>query len=255
VPRLAANLSTMFREWPFLDRFDAAAEAGFSLVECQFPYESPAERIAERLTRNGLAMIMFNTPPGDLAAGQLGHAALAERFDDLRASVVRAADYAGLLEVGLVHLLAGRAPPSGEALSAFRRALDWAVDYLVPRGITLLLEPINATRNPDYFLTDFDLAARLVGALEPGSARLQFDTFHCKMNGLDPDRALARWLPIIGHVQISAVPDRGEPDSDDRRFLRRLDEAGYTGVVGCEYVPRCKTLGGLAWRERFERGH
>jgi hydroxypyruvate isomerase len=255
VPRLAANLSTMFRESPFLDRFDAAADAGFSLVECQFPYESPAERIADRLKRNRLTMIMFNTPPGDLAAGELGHAAIAGRFDDLRASVARAADYAGLLEVGLVHLLAGRAPPSDEALSAFRRALDWAVDYLAPQGITPLLEPINAKQNPDYFLTDFDLAARLVGALGPGSAKLQFDTFHCKMSGLDPDPALARWLPIIGHVQISAVPDRGEPGSDDWRFLRRLDEAGYTGVVGCEYTPRGTTRGGLAWRERFERGN
>jgi len=241
MPRLVANLTTMFREWDFLDRFDAAAAAGFTLVECQFPYEAPTDAIAQRLARNGITMTMFNAPPGD----QLGFAALEERFDELRASVEQAADYALALGVGQVHLLAGR----GGNLGTFRHSLEWAAERFARDGIGLLIEPVNLVDNPGYFLTDFTLAERIIRNLALPNLRLQFDLYHCRMNGLDVGETLARLLPITGHIQVSSVPGRGEPDADDIAILGTLDGLGYDGAVGCEYLPRAGTLAGLGWRD------
>lgn len=245
MPRLAANLSTMFREWDFLDRFDAAAEAGFALVECQFPYEAPADAIAARLARNGLAMAMFNTPPGDA----LGFAALPGGFAEMQASVETAIGYARALDAGRIHLLAGRVAPGPESDAAYRRSLAWAADRLATEGLALLIEPVNAIDNPDYFLTGFDQAEAVIRDLDLPNVGLQFDLYHCRMSGLDVADALARLRPLVRHVQVSSVPGRGEPDADDIAILSSLDALGYDGVVGCEYVPRAGTLAGLGWRE------
>lgn len=241
----------MFREWPFLDRFDAAADAGFALVECQFPYEAPPDAIASRLVRTGLAMAMFNTPPGDLAAGELGFAALPARFEALAASVETALDYAAALGVDALHLLAGRTGSDAPARRAFRRSLAWAAERLDRHGITLLVEPVNARDNPGYFLTDLDVAEATIRELALPNVRLQYDTYHRRTDGGAIVEEIQSLLPIVGHVQVSSPPDRGEPDDETIAFLGLLDRLGYDGVVGCEYFPRAGTLEALVWRKRL----
>ena len=251
MPRFAANLSTMFLEWQFLDRIDAAAAAGFARIECQFPYEAPASLIAARLAANGLELTMFNTPPGDLAAGELGFAALPGGHAKMRASFEQALDYALALGAKQLHLLAGRTPPTPASIEAFRASLAWATDRATDHGIGLLIEPLSRSDKPDYFLTEFTLAESLVDEIASANLRLQFDFYHARMNGLDVPYMLGRLLPKIGHVQVSSVPARQEPDEQDCLILRSLDEMGYRGVVGCEYWPRDGTLAGLNWRDRL----
>jgi len=241
----------MFHEWPFLDRLDAAADAGFALVECQFPYEARADAIASRLARTGLAMTMFNTPPGNLAAGELGFAALPDRFETLAASVETALAYAAALDVEALHLLAGRTGDDASARQAFRRNLAWAAERLDRQGITLLIEPVNARDNPGYFLTDLGAAEKAIRELALTNVRLQYDTYHRRTDGGAIAEEIQGLLPIVGHVQVSSPPDRGEPDEETVAFLRLLDSLGYGGVVGCEYIPRTATLDTLGWRERL----
>ena len=167
MPKFAANLSMMFTEWPFLDRFDAAAAAGFAAVEYLFPYDYDAEAIAERLKRNGLVQALFNLPAGDWANGERGIASLPDRFDELKASLERALAYARATGVKRLHLMAGvaeRANPAAEA--NYRRAVAYAADRLVSEGLDLLLEPINARDMPGYFLNDFHYAEALIADLK-----------------------------------------------------------------------------------------
>lgn len=250
--RFAANISTMFREWSFLDRLDAAAAAGFSLVECQFPYEVPAEKIAGRLRRNELTMVMFNTPRGDAAAGEFGLAAMSERLADVKTSVRTAAAYAELLGVQRIHLLGGRPPTSdARAAKAYRYAVAWSAEWLAQRSVGLLIEPLNPVDNPGYVLTDFSVAEHLITDLGFTNLRLQLDTYHVRMIGGAPTEYLKRYLPIIGHIQCSSIAGRGEPDGNDVDFLKGLDASGYSGAVGCEYTPRAGTLEGLGWMRDF----
>jgi hydroxypyruvate isomerase len=136
-------------------------------------------------------------------------------------------------------------------MRAYDHALSWAAGRLDETGISLLIEPVNAVDNPGYFLTDFGVAERIIGALGLPNLRLQFDTYHLRMNGGDVAASFTHLLPLIGHIQVSSVPGRGEPDADDIAFLSSLDSLGYAGAVGCEYIPRAGTLAGLGWRERL----
>src|ERR1700761_54298 len=166
MPRFAANLSMMFTEVPFLDRFDAAAKAGFTSVEFLFPYAHPADEVGERLKRNGLTQALFNLPPGDWDAGEKGFAALPDRFDDLQQSLRTALPYAKATGVKRVHLMAGIAERSDpKAVAAFRKSVTWATEFLQPHGIDGGLEPINPRSTPNYFLNDFPFARDLITEL------------------------------------------------------------------------------------------
>ncbi len=249
MPNFAANLSMMFNEWAFLDRFDAAAAAGFRAVEFLFPYDHAPEAIAERLRRNGLTQALFNMPPGDWAAGERGVAALPGRFEDVKAGVALALEYAEATGARRLHLMAGTA--SGAAAeAAYRRAVAYAAGALAARGILLLLEPINGRNMPGYFLNDFGVAERLIGALGLPNVKLQFDIYHRQIMHGDVVKGLERLLPMVGHVQVASVPERHEPGSgelNDEYVFGALDRLGYDGFVGCEYVPAGKTLDGLGW--------
>ncbi|WP_065377121.1 2-oxo-tetronate isomerase [Ensifer adhaerens] len=257
MPVFAANLTMMFNEWPFLDRFDAAADAGFAAVEYLFPYEAAPEAIAERLARNNLQQALFNLPPGDWAAGERGIAALPGRFDALKAGVERALDYAAATGVGRLHLMAGLADPDDEdAASWYRRSVTYAAGRLAEEGIDLLLEPINGRNMPGYFLNDFGAAERLIGELGLSNLKLQFDIYHRQILHGDVVMALRRLLPITGHVQIASVPSRHEPDGEELNYpylFAEIDRLGYGGFVGCEYIPRGRTLDGLDWFRPFAR--
>jgi 2-dehydrotetronate isomerase len=255
MPRFAANLSMMFTEVPFLDRFEAAAKAGFTSVEFLFPYDFPADAIGERLRRNGLTQALFNLPPGNWDAGEKGFAALPDRFDDLQRSVQTALPYAQATGVKRLHLMAGIARRTDpDAIAAFRRSVIWTAEILQPHGLDVVIEPINPRNVPGYFLNDFNFARELIVELQIPNLKLQFDIYHCQIIHGDVTMRLREMMPIVGHVQIASIPSRNEPDGEELNYpflFGELDRLGYSGFVGCEYNPRGKTTDGLSWFKSY----
>ncbi|MBO1020589.1 hydroxypyruvate isomerase family protein [Methylobacterium sp. SD274] len=261
MPRFAANLTLLFTEHAFLDRFEAASRAGFTAVEFLFPYEHSPDDIAGRLAANGLDLVLFNMPPGDWATGDRGLAALPERFDEMQAGVETALAYALAAGCPRLHLMAGMANRQDDhAMEAYRRSVRYAAERLARHGIDLLIEPINGRSMPGYFLDDVDAAAELVAALRAEgltNLKLQFDIFHCQILHGDVTMRLARLLPLIGHVQVASVPARHEPGTgevNDAFVFTELDRLGYSGSVGCEYNPRGRTEDGLGWLSTYAGG-
>ncbi|WP_288585028.1 2-oxo-tetronate isomerase [uncultured Methylobacterium sp.] len=256
MPRFAANLTLMFTEVPFLDRFAEAAEAGFEAVEFLFPYEHPPEAIGERLKAHGLTQALFNLPPGDWAAGERGLAALPDRFEELKAGVETALAYARATGVKRLHLMAGMADRNDAAArDSYRRAVAWAAERVGREGLDLVLEPINARNMPGYFLNDFDYAADLIRVLALPNLKLQFDLYHCQILHGDVTMRLRALMPMVGHVQTASVPERHEPGSgemNDAFLFAELDRLGYDGFVGCEYNPRAGTREGLGWFDAYK---
>jgi 2-dehydrotetronate isomerase len=251
MPRFAANLTMMFNEVPFLDRFDAAAKAGFTAVEFLFPYAHPPEEIGKRLRANGLTQALFNLPPGNWDAGEKGFAALPERFADLQQSLQTALPYAQATGVKRVHLMAGIANRNdSKAIEAFYKSVAWAAEFFAPHGLDVVIEPINPRNVPGYFLNDFLFARDLIQELKIPNLKLQFDIYHCQIIHGDVTMRLREMMPIIGHIQIASIPSRNEPDGEELNYpfvFAELDRLGYGGFVGCEYNPKGKTTDGLAW--------
>jgi len=251
MPRFAANLSLMFNEWPFLDRFGAAADAGFTAVEFLFPYEFSPDDIGERLQRYGLTQALFNLPPGDWDSGERGMASFPERFDEVKASIATALPYAKATGVKRLHLMAGKSDRHDpKHVEAFKAAVRWAAGELGRHGIDVVLEPLNGRDAPGYFLNDFAFAQKLIADLALPNVKLQFDIYHRQIVHGDVVVALREMMPIIGHIQVASVPSRHEPDSEelsDGFVFAELDRLGYSGFVGCEYRPRAGTLEGLGW--------
>lgn len=251
MPRFAANLTMMFNEHAFLDRFQAAADAGFTAVEYLFPYDYPADVVAGKLRAAGLVQALFNMPPGDWAAGERGIAALAGREDEFHGSVAKALDYAKAIGTPLLHMMAGLAPAGdARAIASYRSALLFAADAAAEEGVGIVIEPINGRDMPGYFLNDFSVAAELIRELDHKNISLQFDIYHRQIMHGDVLTALTDLMPIIGHVQVASVPRRNEPGTgelNDERIFAALDALGYAGYVGCEYRPAGETLAGLGW--------
>lgn len=256
MPKFAANLSMMFNEHAFLDRFKAAADAGFSAVEYLFPYEAPPEAIAKALKDNGLTQALFNLPPGDWAKGERGLASLPERFEEFAAGVETALTYAEATGVKLLHMMAGLSDKSdAKALAAYERAVRHAAGRLATKGLTLLLEPINPRDMPGYFLNDFNWCADFIKRLGLPNVALQYDIYHRQIIHGDVIKGLEALLPITRHIQIASVPARHEPDTgelNDIRLFETLDSMGYVGFIGCEYRPKGETVAGLGWFEKYK---
>jgi hydroxypyruvate isomerase len=255
VPRLAANISMLFGEWPFPERFGAAAAAGFDAVECQFPYEWPVDLLAAGLAASGLTLVLLNAPPGDLAGGDRGLAAVEGRDEEFRASIEIALAYAETLGCPRVHVMAGASYPStATATSRYVDRLGWAADRLGSAGITVQIEPLNDRDFPGYLLRGTRQAEAVIAAVGRPNVFLQFDTYHLQILEGDLITSFRRCREIIGHVQIAAVPDRGEPDRgevDHRWLLNELDAADWDGWIGAEYRPRGHTLAGLDWARPY----
>jgi hydroxypyruvate isomerase len=257
MPRLAANLSMMFNEVPFLDRFDAARKARFDAVEFLFPYEHPAAEIRKRLDGEGLTQALFNMAPGDWGKGERGLASLPGRQTEFRDSVKQALDYAGGLNCGLVHCMAGIVPSGVSqvtAASMYAANLAWAAEHAIAAGVRLVIEPINHRDMPGYFLNTEAQGAAVVEAIGRDRLGLQFDVYHCQTTEGDITKRMEQFMPLIAHIQIADVPARNEPGTGEigwRFVLRRMDELGYQGWVGCEYRPAGDTVAGLKWREEF----
>jgi len=251
MPKFAANLSMMFNEVPFLDRFAAAADCGFTAVEYLFPYDYPAELVAERLQAAGLAQALFNMPPGDWAAGERGMAALPGRETDFAAALDTAIVYAKVIGTPLLHMMAGIAPATDPtAIATYSNNLKRAANRTGEAGIGLVIEPINGRDMPGYFLNDFNRAVDVIGEIDQPHVKLQFDVYHRQILHGDVIMALRQMAPIIGHIQIASVPERHEPmtgELDDCRIFAEIDAIGYHGYVGCEYRPTAGTREGLGW--------
>jgi 2-dehydrotetronate isomerase len=256
MPRFAANLTMMFNEWDFTDRFKAAADAGFDAVEFLFPYGHPAEKIADHLNQYGLKQALFNLPPGDWANGERGLAALPERAKEFQKSVQTALKYAVALKVPTLHVMSGLADRGDKnAVMAYRAALASACASSAQHGVTIVIEPINARDMPGYFLNDFNFAAQLIAEMAIPNLKLQYDIYHRQIIHGDVLTSLEKLMPIIAHVQIASVPKRHEPltgELDDARIFQHLDALGYQGFVGCEYRPANGTVVGLGWRDRLQ---
>ena len=247
MPRFAANLSMMFTERPFMERFDAAAEANFAAVEFLFPYAFPAAEIRGALDRNGLAMALFNAPPGDWDAGERGTASLAGRQGDFRDSIRLALDYVAVLKPARLHIMAGLALGS-EARERYVENLAWAAEAAGAQR--LCIEPINSRDMPGYHLNNSTDAISVLDAVGVANLGLQFDLYHAQIMEGDLTRRMERLMPRIAHMQIAGVPDRHEPDQGEVNFphlFAEMDRLGYDGYVGCEYRPKGRTEDGLGW--------
>ncbi len=257
MPKLAANLSMMFQEVPFLDRFAAAAACGFTGVEYLFPYDFPAEEIAARLERHRLTQALFNLPPGDWAKGERGMAALPGRESEFMAGLVRALDYARATKCQRLHVMAGIWPAGrdrGEGNAAYVANLQRAAERAAKQGVTLVIEPINTRDMPGYFLNTTGQAMAIIEAVGRDNLKLQLDLYHCQIMEGDLAMHIHRLAGSYAHVQIAGVPERHEPDRGEVNYaylLNLLDEVGYGGWVGCEYRPGGETRAGLAWAERW----
>jgi hydroxypyruvate isomerase len=252
--RLAANISFLFKELPFLERFAAAAENGFKLVECHWPYDNPTEVLRDRLERHGLSLVMVNTTPGNLEAGDFGLGAVPGREADFQAALDQALHYVSALGATRIHCMAGKVPVTATAHRTFIDNLRRGADKAAERGVTLVIEPINTRAAPGYFLTNSQQAADIIGEVGRPNVKLLFDVFHLQIMEGDITTRLERLKPLIGHVQIAAVPSRAEPDEGEinyRAVFDALERIGYDGVVGCEYLPRAGTKDGLVWREKL----
>jgi hydroxypyruvate isomerase len=255
MPRFAANLSLMFTEHVLADRFAAAADAGFTHVEMQFPYEQPADLLAQRMRAAGVEMVLINLPPGDFAAGERGLAGLDEPDDRFHASIDEALRYGEALGAKKMHIMSGNGDPAASgAIERLTDRLAFAADRLHAHGIITVIEPLNTQDNPGYLIDDFALGERIVRAIDRPYLRLLFDIYHRQMMHGTVATALERLMPIVGHVQIAGVPGRHEPDIGELNYpylFERLDALGYDGFVGCEYRPFGRTEHGLDWLQAW----
>ena len=258
MPKFAANLSMLFTEHDFLDRFDAAAAAGFKGVEYLGPYDHPAEAVAARLKKNGLTQVLFNLPSGNWAGGERGIAVLPDRVEEFREGVDRAVAYAKALECGQVNCLAGIAPAGAdraELEETFVRNLEFAADRLGRAGIRLLVEMINDKVDiPGFFLTGTQQALGLLERVGSTNLYLQYDIYHMQVMEGDLARTIEANLGRIAHIQLADNPGRHEPGTGEINypFLHQfLDRIGYDGWVGAEYKPAGGTEAGLGWFREF----
>jgi 2-dehydrotetronate isomerase len=255
VPRFSANLSMMYAEHPFLDRFAAAAADGFTAVEYLFPYEYPAPQLRGLLDGNGLQQVLFNAPPGDFDAGERGIASLPGREAEFRNGFHRALDYAEVMDCPRVHVMAGLVPAGAERdeqMKVYRDNLGWAAGRAQTRGVDVLIEPINQRDMPGYLLSLQDEAQQIVVEIGAPNLKVQLDLYHCQITEGDLTMRLRSDLPTgrVGHLQIAGVPDRHEPDIGELaidHLFAVIDELGFDGWVGCEYRPAAGTTEGLGW--------
>jgi len=255
VPKLAANLSMMFNEVAFLDRFAAAAAAGFRGVEFLFPYADEPQVVAEKLRAASLELALFNLPPGNWNAGERGIAALPGREAEFAAGVERALTYARELSCPTVHAMAGCAADDDErAIATYVANVRAAADAFADAGRRVVLEPINRRDMPGYFLHTTTQAAALIARIDRPNVALQLDLYHAQISEGDLERRIRALFPLVGHVQIAGNPARHEPDAGEvnyRHLLDVLDALGYRGWIGCEYRPAAGTVAGLGWAQPY----
>ncbi|MEP6964771.1 MAG: hydroxypyruvate isomerase [Polaromonas sp.] len=257
MPKFAANLTMLFNEVPFLDRFESAAKAGFKAVEFLFPYAYPVEEIRQRLDANGLQLVLHNLPAGDWEAGERGIACHPDRVSEFRDGVSKAISYASVLGVKQVNCLAGKAP-AGVAEDLLRQTfvenLRFAAAELKKAGLRLLIEPINTFDIPGFYLNRTTQAVSILVEVGADNAFVQYDIYHAQRMEGELAATMQKYLPRIGHIQLADNPGRNEPGTGEINYpflFAHLDSIGYDGWIGCEYKPAATTEAGLDWRQRL----
>jgi hydroxypyruvate isomerase len=264
MPRFAANLTMMYTEHSSLDRFAAAARDGFTAVEYLFPYEHPAATVAAQLKEHGLRQVLLNAPPGDWKAGERGVTALPGREQEFRDGFLLALDYAGVLQCPRIHAMAGIAPAGvdrARLLGVYTANLAWAAEQARAAGSVLLIEPIARRNTPGFFLNRQDEAHAIVAEIGAPNLKIQMDLFHCQVEEGDLAIKISKYLADpkqtrVGHFQIAGVPERHEPDTGEVNYdylFDLIDELGYEGWIGCEYIPAAATSTGLGWFKKQNR--
>lgn len=255
--KFAANLSMMFGEVPFLERFAAAAQCGFRGVEFLFPYDHPEEVVEARMREAGVEIVLFNFPPGDWSAGERGITCIPGREAEFRQGVDKSLSYALRLGVRRLHAMAGIAPPDADrdaCKATLIENLKYAASRLQPHGITLLVEAINTRDIPGFFISTQAESYAVCEAVGAPNIKMQMDCYHMQVMEGDLTTKLRRYAPHCGHIQIAGPPGRNEPDTGEVRYeylFQVLEEIGYDGWIGCEYRPAGKTVDGLGWFRRL----
>lgn len=247
----SANLGFLFTELALPDAIHRAKDAGFQAVECHFPYKFEANAVKAALEATGLTMLGLNTVPGDLAQGEFGLAAVTGREEAARAAIDQAVNYAVAIGAMNIHVMAGKTDGGANADATYRANLTYACDRAAETGRTILIEPINHRDVPGYHLSHVEQGAALIGEMGRENLKLMFDCYHTQIMQGDLTKRIEAHLPLIGHIQIAAVPDRGEPDQGEVHFpnlIAAIRAMGYDGPIGAEYKPRgTDTAAGLGW--------
>jgi len=257
MPKFAANLTMLFNEVPFLERFERAAKAGFQAVEFLFPYDFAPDTIKLLLDRHNLKLVLHNLPAGNWAAGERGIACLPERMDEFRTGVARAVEYAKVLGVGQLNCLAGKAPLGADEAalrSTFVANLRYAARELGNAGLKLLIEPINTYDIPGFYLSRTQQAIDILDEVGADNAFVQYDLYHAQRMEGELAATVQKHLARIGHIQLADNPGRNEPGTGEMNYpflFAHLDRIGYSGWIGCEYKPATTTEAGLGWRQRL----
>jgi hydroxypyruvate isomerase len=253
MPKFDANLTMLYNDVDFLDRFAAAARDGFKGVEYLFPYAYAKDELAARLKAAGLEQVLFNLPAGDWAAGERGLACHPGRAAEFKAGVAAALEYAAALECPRINCLAGKVPAGvshADAKQAFVENLRYAADELERAGVMLVIEPINTYDIPGFFLSGTAPALEIIAEVGSANLKLQYDVYHMQRTEGELAATIAANVPMIGHVQVADNPGRHEPGTGEIHYpfiFERLDRSGYTGWVGAEYIPLANTSDGLGW--------
>ncbi|GLK82114.1 hydroxypyruvate isomerase [Ancylobacter defluvii] len=253
MPRFAANLTMLFNEVPFLDRFEKAAAAGFTGVEYLFPYDFPVEELVAKLKANNLSQVLHNLPAGNWGGGERGIAIFPERVDEFRAGVDKAISYATALGCPQVNILAGIVPAGADREllhNTFVNNLKYAAPRIKEAGLKLLIEPINTRDIPGFFLNYTKQAKAIIEEVGSDNLFIQYDIYHMQIMEGDLARTIEANLPLIAHVQLADNPGRNEPGTGEINYgflFKHLDAIGYAGWVGCEYKPKGDTAAGLGW--------
>jgi hydroxypyruvate isomerase len=255
MPRFAANLAYLFTERPLMERFGAAAAAGFKAVELQFPYDQSPSAVKAELEKHKLTQLGVNTAVG-AREGDSGLAAVPGRERDWDVVFKQALDFTVAIGGSAIHCMAGKVPPEQRpaAEKTFIDNLSRAADMAKDKNVTLLIEPINTRDRPNYFLTRVEQAADIIAKVERPNVKIQFDFYHVQIIGGDLITRFEKHLPFVGHVQIAAVPSRAEPDEGEINYpgvFAALDRLGWSGWTACEYKPRGRTEDGLSWAQPY----
>ncbi len=257
MPRFSANISMLFKEVEFPERFEAAAQAGFKAVEIQFPYTWDKQRLAQIVQHSAVEVVLINIPAGDQEKGDRGIACLPSRVAEFRKGVARAMEYSEALGCKQMNCLAGVAPPDIDPAllnATYVSNLRYAANELALAQMTLLVEPINTRTIPGFYLNKSAQALALMDEVGAANLKLQYDLFHMRVMGEDLAKTLEANLARIGHMQVADVPGRHEPGTGEIDFphlFDLVDRLGYEGWIGAEYVPTGKTVDGLAWAKKY----
>ena len=253
MPKFNANLTMMFNEFDFMERFKQARQQGFKGVEILFPYAHPKEEIGEELSKNNLELVLFNMPPGDFETGDRGLACIPDRIAEFQESVSTAINYAAPLNCKKFHCMAGLRPSTGNneiIEETFIENVRFAADACRAHKIEVLIEPINNRDMPGYFLNYSDQATKLIEAIDRPNVGLQYDIYHMQIMEGDLTPSIESLLPQIRHMQLADTPGRHEPGTGEINYaflLSTIDDLGYEGWIGCEYRPEKDTISGLEW--------